>query len=193
MLFPKKKSVVIVYLDNRCCPVVIGHDIEAFLRNASLPKRAVQKDVVNGIDCLKVSYNLKFDVQCDFWFAPSKGYSPIRARGYSKSHDFEDEINLNVEEWHNSRLWYPTSYSSFRRYGDFLKETENGSILIHSLNKPLGNSTFEITTLDVPIGRSVRTLPSNGSSSIWDGKKAVLKKATCHCKVKQKEFASTKN
>lgn len=172
--------------------VTEGHDIEAFLRTASLPEKTVQKDTVNGIDCLKVSFKLKTGIKCDFWFAPSKGYSPIRARGYYKPHDFEYMINLNVEEWCNSGLWYPTSYSSFRRYGVFSKEIENGSIVVHSLNEPLDNSTFEITTLDVPIGRSVRTLPSNGPKRIWDGKKAVLQQRR-QCNVKQKESTSAKN
>ena len=155
--------------------ITTGCDLAEFLRDLALPGKTASQEVLNGIECVRVTWKIKSGVECDFWFAPGFGYAPVKARGHYPPFESTDEIELTLEESNQPGIWFPTSYRSSRKYSATSQEFQNAKIVVHSINEQIEPTTFELAGLEIPVGRSVRTLPSHGPKQIWDGEKAVLK------------------
>ncbi|MCG6155473.1 hypothetical protein [Rubinisphaera margarita] len=139
-------------------------------------EKKIAEETVNEIDCLRVSFDLESGVQCDFWFAPSCSYAPVQVRSYFEPLDLTENLELKVEEWGRSGLWFPTRYTSTESVGNKTLASEEGRLVIHSLNGPLPGDTFQLSGLNIPKGKSIQRLPSDGPAKIWDGEKIVLKR-----------------
>lgn len=154
-----------------------SYGIEDFLKTLALPGKTATRDVVDGVETIRIEFKLKSGVECRFWFAPGYGYAPIKARGHYPPFNFIDEINLTVEEWKNSGLWFPTSYRSTRQASNEIYSVDNATVKIHSLNEPLAQKTFDASGLGVPVGRRVRIISPTGTKTRpkmkWDGEKPV--------------------
>lgn len=150
-------------------------EMNSLLASAS-GEKAVVVETVDDFECCKVSFEFKSGIQCDLWFAKALGYSPIRLRCRSRDGVQAWQIALVVKEWKDSGLYFPVSYESTQTIGGKSEMLQRGRLVIHTLNVSLPVETFELTGLQVPKGKSIQLLPSNGPARIWDGENVAIKR-----------------
>ncbi len=149
--------------------------IDCLFKLAATEKELVA-DKVNGCNCDKVSFDLESGVECDLWFAESLDYAPLRLRFHSPVNQLTWQVDLDVEEWEDSGLYFPVRYETTLTGGNHKTMVERGHLVIHSLNGPLPDNTFHLSGLEIPEGKSIQKLPSDGPAKIWNGEKIVLKR-----------------
>ena len=153
--------------------VTLGTHLETCVQRLAENEMDFCRERIDETDCFRVSVDLVTGVKCDFWFAPEFGYAPIRARGTFEKYEMTDEIRLELKPWRDPDLWFPVSYHSTRKMGNYFQEEENAIIRVNSINLPLASSTFELNGLEVPEGCSVRIQPTNNKKLKWDGMEIV--------------------
>ncbi|WP_437188354.1 hypothetical protein SH668x_001799 [Planctomicrobium sp. SH668] len=158
-----------------CSGALTPSSVEEIMLGLASEDRSVEVDVVDGIPCLHLRLRLVTDVDFSYWIAPNLGYSILKVRGTDDVIGLKDETCYTVSEWRNG-LWFPKSFEYTRDYGGSHVDGESATIVVNSLNETIPDDTYELSSLEIPIGRSVRTVPHpGGPKQIWDGEKPVTK------------------
>ena len=159
-----------------CAGVLTSSSVTEVMETLATKEKSVHEDSVDGIDCLRLDLELVSKSKVSFWIAPQMGHCILRVVGKNDEVGITDEVKLTAAQWKGSGIWFPASYAHTRRRGDQAFDLEAGKVTVHSINEAIPADAFELTTLEIPVGRSVQTVPHpGGPKTIWDGEKIIVR------------------
>jgi hypothetical protein len=156
--------------------------IDKIIGRSDRKNNVITDDTFNGVPCKKIEYiNSESGSKLTYWISPSKGYSVLcmvcNSDGKGKYEEFDtitDCTTVEVAEYKNSGLWFPTR-ASFTRTNEKTKKIEmkhDFEITVHSLNEPLNPEFFTLKSFGIPVGTDVLIYPdSKDENFYWDGYK----------------------
>jgi len=131
----------------------------------------ISDDILNGIECKKISFVSEHGLTTRVWIAPAMGPSVVRMEydGKSQSPNYLDRTDVVVKEYRKTGIWFPASAESQRiQDGKVRIRRETVQVEVLSLNEPLDPKVFTIVDLNVPAGSFANVRPYTGNF-IWDG------------------------
>ena len=159
--------------------LLVDQPLTKCIGNPNRTELRMSDDVLNDIECKKLSFVSDGGLPTRVWVAPAMGYSVVRMEHdwKSKSHDYLDRTDVVVEEYQDTGIWFPVS-AGWQRIQDSKVTTmrETVEVEILSLNEPLDPKFFSIADLNVPVGTFVNRRPYSGSF-VWDGEQVVDEKS----------------
>ena len=139
---------------------------------------SVERDLVDGVETMRVEYVRDDGLDCQMWFAPGKGHQMVKSQIESDYYGarLRNVIHSEVKAFETPTgvVWFPEKvvYEGFRD-GEprFAVDTVLTDLVF---NEDIDEARFSLSTMEIPAGTPVMSeFASDGVTKEWTGEKLV--------------------
>jgi prepilin-type N-terminal cleavage/methylation domain-containing protein/prepilin-type processing-associated H-X9-DG protein len=145
-----------------------GLPLDRFVGREDRPGLAGEKELLAGVDCVRVSYNDPDSGKVTYWIAPALGPSVVRIE--LKGEFISRRVSTTNKRHEPSGLWFPVSYEVLEFAPDGkLTERITSPVRVISINAPIDPKRFTVAGIGLPADTVVLGVPPQEETMFWNG------------------------